>query len=699
MLQKKLLIYLILTMSFFCWTTELFSVGALFVRPLRSNQTYDKMSMRKVDVQVNIEDQIAATHMDQTFFNEMSQQVEAVFVFPLPEGAVVTELIYWFNGKRYVGYIREKEEAIRDYNNKIRQYLDPALLQYLGNNLFRLNIAPINARTEVRFEITYTQLLNYDFGKISYLFLLKTTTLSPTPLERVSLKADLKTQAPLKFVHSPTHENSTATQISKINDFHYQILFGDENFHPDSDFLLEFETVRKGVDIHVQTYMPVTTDSFGTDSFYALWITPPDSINTEEIIPKNIIFSVDVSSSMEGRRIEQLRSALNNFLNYLLPIDKFNIISFGTHIMNFQPDLVAATPTNLALARDYVRQLVALGLTNINQALLNSLNQSFQDTTMNIIVFLTDGYPTWDETNISKILENVQKANDKDIHIFSFGVGTDISKTLLENLSKENGGYTQYITSDDSIAHIIKNHFTRISMPVLDDLQIDIPGLLSLDRYPRPLPALFWGSQVLELGRYSNSGTFDVTLQAKMRGKLVTYTNTINFPGISGGCRFVPRLWAQSKIDHLLREIQIYGELNELKNAIIDLSIRYGILTPYTALYVDPEDPPPTAVEQLDSGLQPEIFTLDQNYPNPFNPITEITYSLAPGDDHHVILRIYDTLGRLVKELVNEHQKTGRYRVKWDGTNMYDQRVPSGIYIYVLEVGDVKLSRKMILTK
>ncbi|MBN2090603.1 VWA domain-containing protein [candidate division KSB1 bacterium] len=698
MSRKNLLIYFVLMMSL-SWTAQSFSVGALFVRPLRSNQTYDKMSMRKVDVQATIQDQIAATHIDQTFFNEMNQQVEAVFVFPLPEGAVVTELVYWFNGKRYVGYVREKQEAIADYNNKIRQYLDPALLQYLGNNLFRLNIAPINARTEVRFEITYTQLLNYDFGKISYLFFLKTTALSPTPLERVSLKVDLKTQAPLKFVHSPTHENSTATQMTKISDFQYQIVFGDENFHPDSDFLMEFETVRKGVDIHVLTYTPVPKDSFGRDSFYALWITPPDSINTEEIIPKNIIFTVDVSSSMEGQRIEQLRSALNNFLNYLLPIDRFNIISFGTHVRSFQPDLVAATPTNLALAKDHVRQLVALGLTNINQAVQNSLSQSFQDTTMNIVVFLTDGYPTWDETNIAKILGNAKNANKKDVHLFSFGVGKDISKALLENLSKDNGGYAQYITSDDSIALMIKNHFNRISMPVLDNLQIEIPGLLSLDRYPRPLPSLFWGSQVLELGRYSNFGTFDVTLKAKMRGKPVTYTNTINFPGVTGGCHFVPRLWAKSKIDYLYREIEIYGELAELKNAIIDLSIRYGILTSYTALYVDPEDPPPTAVEKIESSIPPETFALGQNYPNPFNPTTEITYNLAPGDNHQVVLRIYDALGRLVIELVNERQASGRYRIKWDGTNLYGQRVPSGVYIYVLEVGKVRLSRKMILTK
>jgi len=698
MFTKKGILVFLFVGILFSVTNNCFGVGALFVRPLRSNQTHEKMNMKSVDARVTIQDQIAVTHTDQVFFNEMNTEVEAVFVFPLPEGAVITELVYWFNGKRYVGRIRELQEAINEYNDKIRRYLDPALLQYLGDNLFRLNIAPINPLSEVRFEITYTELLNYEFGTISYLYLLNTTRLSPQPLERVSLSIDVNTQSPIKFLESPSHQNSTATSIVKHSDHHYSIVFGDENFKPEKDFLLEFETLREAVDIHVLTYTPSVADSFGDDSFYALWITPPDTIDDDTTVPKNIVFTVDVSSSMEGERIKQLKLALNSFLDYLLPGDYFNIIAFGTHVTQFQPDLVNSIPGNLESAREYIRQLAALGLTNINEALLKSVQQSFRDSAMNIIIFLTDGYPTWGETNVHQILANVKAANQKEAHIFSFGVGEDISKVLLENLSGQNGGYTQYITADDSIAVMIRNHFQRISKPILDDLKIEIPGLQTLDCYPKILPALFWGSQVLEMGRYTNSGLFEVLLKAILRGQPVIFTNQVSFTDTLGGCRFVARLWAKAKIDHLLREIEIYGELDELVNAIIDLSIRFNILTPYTALYADPDDPPTTV--ESEPGPLVRTFELRQNYPNPFNPETEISYLLPPNQSsYHVVLKIYDALGRLVKELVHENQTAGEYKVCWDGTNTVGEKVPSGIYVCVLEIGKVRLTRKMILMR
>src|SRR5687767_12196315 len=146
------------------------ATGALFVRPLNSQATFTTMSIRTYDADVAIQDQIAVTHVDQTFYNASDARVEATYIFPLPDGAVITELIYWFNGKRYVANLRERKEAQQQYNDKVRRLIDPALLQELGDNIFKLNIAPIDPRSEVRFEITYAELLPYDFGFVDYRF-------------------------------------------------------------------------------------------------------------------------------------------------------------------------------------------------------------------------------------------------------------------------------------------------------------------------------------------------------------------------------------------------------------------------------------------------------------------------------------------------------------------------------------------------
>ena len=693
-MKNKLLPIIIFVLIVF--TVQLQAVGILYNRPLGSSAQYLKMSIKSVDVFVNVQDQIAVTHVDQVFTNELGTTVEAIYIFPLPENAMITELVYWFNGQRYVAEIRESGEARKIYDDKIREYLDPALLEYLGDNLFRLSIAPINGYSEVRTEISYVELLNYDFGVVHYKFLLNTLGLSPEPLESVLFEMNVQSQSPFKKLYSPTHKNSTSTQIQKISDYHYSVSYGNENYYPDKDFVLEFETIRDEVNFEVLTYTPVPEDSFGTDSFYALWITPPDSLTEDEIIPKDVVFTADVSGSMEGDRIRQLKEALNFFVDLLSPQDRFNIITFGYFAVKFKPNLVYATEQNIALAHDFIFQMYADGLTNFSDALNASLSQSFADSTSKNIIFLTDGQPTVGITHPDSILAHAAEDNIHQVRIFTFGVGDNISHTLLTLLSRQNYGYPAYITSDDSIALVVNNHFTRISKPVLTNIGIDMGGLTEWDRYPKTLNDLYWGSQLLQMGLYTNSGTFNLVLSGDIRSDSVQYFQQKTFTDTLGGHRFVPRLWAKSKIDHLMEAIEIYGESDELVNQIIELSLRFQILTPYTAFIADPT----TEVDEENDVELPNNFTLSQNYPNPFNSSTEIKYNLLSlKSSYHVVIKIYDVQGRLVKVLVDKTQAAGSYSISWDGTDLTGNAVASGIYFYSMQVGEFKSTQKMMLLR
>jgi Ca-activated chloride channel homolog len=659
-----------------------FAIGALFSRPLRSDQTYNQVWIKTVDATVQIEGQVAVTHVDQVFKNEMNQTVEAVWIFPLPEGAVMTELYYWFNGHRYKGSVRELEEARHDYNESIRQRIDPALLEYLGNNLFRLSIAPINALTDVRTEITFVQLMTYEFGRIQYNFLLNAVGLSPKPLNRVSMSGSFKTQTPIKFFRSPSHGTSTELAIFQSSDYRYDFVFGDENFMPSKDLIFEYETFHDDVQMQMLRYTPVAQDSIGSDSFYIVWITPPDSVGGNDAIPKKMVFTVDVSSSMEGERLHYLKRALLTFLQGLTPNDYFNIITFGTSVVPFRSDLVAATSSEIDAAVDFVNDVGAAGLTNISDALKKSLSQSFSADYANMLVFLTDGLPTWGETAIPNILSAAKQQNTQNVRIFTFGVGKDVSKSLLTQLALENGGYATYLTESTDIELITTNHLKRMSKPVLTNLNIDIDGLATADKFPKILPDLFWGSQVMQVGLYRNNGVFPVTLRGTMKDKSMQFHSVADFSKVPGGYAFVPRLWARAKIDYLLEQIAIYGEIAELKNQVIELSIRFQILTPYTAFYADPNDPH-SAVDKSREKEIPAAFTLHQNYPNPFNAGTTISFELREAG--HVTIKVYDLLGRLVSVLVDQDRTSGAYQVKWNAIDDNQQTVASGVYIYIME--------------
>ncbi|MBU0473960.1 MAG: VWA domain-containing protein [Bacteroidetes bacterium] len=691
MKTKNYIGYFTLLMLIILSFQNIFATGVLYVRPRFSTQQYEKMWIKSIDVDVNIQDQIAVTKVDQIFYNEMDQSVEAIYLFPLPENAMMTKLVYWFNGERYEAEIRERQDAINAYNQKLNQWLDPALLEYMGDNLFRLSIVPVNANTEVRTEMTYVEMLNYDFGINNYKYLLNTLDLSSQPLETVHFFMNAQSQNPFKYFNSPSHNNPSSTQLIKLSDYNYTLEFGDENFYPDKDLIVKFETVRDEVQFSVLTYSPTEEDSMGTDSFYSLWITPPDSITDDETIPKDIVFTADVSSSMGGMRIAQVKQSLDYYLNLLNPADQFNIVTFGTYVAQFKPDLIPATAENIEAAHNYVFQMYALGMTNISAALDSSLTQSFGDTTSNNLIFLTDGKPTVGITDAEIIINNAAETNTKNVKIFSFGVGDNLNRNLITKLANENHGYATYITSDDSIAILVNNHFTKISKPLITDLQIDFGGLQSWDRYPKVFSDLYWGSQSVEMGLYTNSGSFPITLTGKIGSESIEFTKTLNFSD-SSGYRFVPRLWAKSKINHLLDLIDINGESDELIDQIIELSLRFQILTKYTAFYVDPEDDF-TDIESND--LFPTEFTVEQNYPNPFNPTTYINYALPKGvDNYHVVIKIYDILGRLVKVLVDANQQPGSYKVQFDASGL-----GSGIYFYTVNAGQFSATKKMILMR
>ena len=388
----------------------------------------------------------------------------------------------------------------------------------------------------------------------------------------------------------------------------------------------------------------------------------------------------------------QVKEALIYFLDLLNPMDRFNIITFGTVVQNFKSDLVPAESSVIDEAKTFVSHLSALGLTNIDAALTASLTQTYMEGTSNNLIFLTDGNPTWGEIDSDVILSNVNTLNSDEVRIFSFGVGNEISRAFLNKLSTDNNGYAQFITSDDSIALVVNDQFVRMSKPVLKNIQLDFGGLDTWDQYPSILTDLFWGSQIINYGLYNGGGSFAVTLNAEMRAEPFEYISEISFPDSTGGHRFIPRLWAKAKINHILELIDTYGESDELINQIIELSLRFQILTKYTAFYSDPDedDSDDDATVTIDNNNKlPKTFKLNQNYPNPFNPNTIIPYQLPAGENsYHVVIKIYDSLGRLVRTLVNGLQVSGTYKVTWDSRNDQGELVPSGIYFYRIEAGN-----------
>jgi len=527
-------------------------------------------------VTVTIEDQVATTHVDQVFVNDARFEVEGTYLFPLPDGATISEFAMWVDGQKLEGQILERDEARRIYEQIVRQRRDPALLEYVGRNTFQARIYPIPPGGERRIEIEYSQVLPMDNGLVEYVYPLNTEKFSPRPLQEVAVNVTVHSNEPLKAIYSPSHK----VDVERRGDHNATVGYEESHVRPDRDFVLYYTVSTEEVGVNLLSYRP---DGQG-DGFFLLLAAPRVEVEAQQVVAKDVILVLDVSGSMRGEKIEQARAALRFVLDNLNDQDRFNILAFSTGTRPYARGLVPADERGQA--RDFVARLEAGGSTDINRALLEALDM-VEEERPTLLIFLTDGLPTTGEVDIDRILDNVSRAAPRNVRLFPFGVGYDVNTTLLDTLAQNHRGASGYVRPEEEIDEKVSAFYARVSTPLLSDLEIDFGQIIVDDLYPYPLPDLFAGTQLVVVGRYRNGGETAITLSGQVNGRPYSFRYDGMLFQRSGGEEFIARLWATRKIGYLLQQIRLHGEDKELIDEIVGLSIRYGIITPYTSFLVD----------------------------------------------------------------------------------------------------------------
>jgi len=530
-------------------------------------------------VEVQIDNQVAQVEIDQVFLNEADFELEGTYIFPLPEDAAISDFAMYVDGERLEGRILDKEKARAIYEDIVRRRQDPALLEYVGRNMFQAQVFPIPAHSERRIQIAYTQVLSQDGGLVRFVYPLNTEKFSPRPLEEVTISVDVRSDAPIKAVYSPSHDIA----ISRQSETHVTASYEDSDVTPDTDFELFYSLSPEDIGASLLTYR-----QGDEDGFFLLLVAPKADFGEQEVVAKDVMVVVDVSGSMAGEKLEQAQEALQFVLDHLNPDDRFNILAFSTGVDLYASTLQSASRADDA--EDFVRGLAALGGTNINDALLEALDR-LPGERPEIIIFLTDGLPTVGIEDAGPIIANVREAAGPTVRLFAFGVGDDVNTLLLDSIAQENRGTSAYVRPGEDIAQAVSGFYEKVSTPVLADISLDFGAIDVLDVYPQPLPDLFAGSQLVVVGRYRDEGTVTLGLSGVVNGEEQTFSYGGQvFPAESRGMDFLPRLWATRKIGYLLNQIRLYGTEQELVDEIVDLSLRYGVMTPYTSFLVEDEE-------------------------------------------------------------------------------------------------------------
>ncbi|MCB2199730.1 VWA domain-containing protein [bacterium] len=538
------------------------------------------ISLEDVSTTISIDGQVAITTIDQTFYNQTSSS-DALYHFPLPPNATITGLGVWQGESIYYFDLTPQPD---DSGHGGSSNMPTDLRDFLGRNPFVAPLHELPEQDAFTIRLEYAELMHYSFGIYSLNY--------PLGVEPSYINGPINDFSCLIEVSSPR-----AIENIQLDNFDGEILYQT----PDSvailiseDFLQPYEDMPFTMSVDQQDvgmWLMPHTDTIREERHF-LAVLEPGNISDDEILQKSFTFVLDKSGSMaDNNRIAEAREAAIYCIQHLAETDLFNLITFSDFVDTWQSEPVVASPANVADAVSFIHGLNATGWTRFNDAMVTALNQPVPDGVANQILVLSDGLPTAGETNLAQILTNIRTNNVHNASIFTVGVGPEGVSDLdfLRLIAYENHGNSIYLApGTGDISESIATFFNQFASPVITDIAVNFGDVGAYEIYPPGPYHIFVGSQTVIAGMYTTPMSTDISVTGTIADHDTTITyGPFDFPDISADYEFVPRMWAIRKIDYWLAWMAVHGEDEETIEMIIDLSIRYGILTPYTSYETD----------------------------------------------------------------------------------------------------------------
>lgn len=554
---------------------------------------YAPLEVSRHNVKVEIEGQVATTSVDQEFYNPSSRVVEGTYFFPIPRDAQIAKFQLEIDGKWTDPELLDASKARQIYEDIVRRQKDPALLEYASNRLYKARIFPIEARSHKRVRIAYREVLPADFGALAYRYPLNTEKFSAAPLKNLSIEVDAKLDRAFGSVYSPSH---AVKVVNEAGGKRFRATFEATNTKPDTDFELLFAAPIKGsgdAPMSVLAYRD-PTGAADDEGYFVLFAAPPvDATGKTQPAPKDVVFVLDTSGSMNGAKIAQARKALAFCVNNLNAGDRFDVIRFSSENEALFGKLEENSDDTRKRALAFIEGLKAMGGTAIHDAVQKALEMKPGDSSRPyVVIFLTDGLANIGPSKNDEILGMVRKRASAGTRIFSFGIGNDVNTHLLDQIAEQTRAASAYVLPAEDIEVKLSNFFAKITEPVLTELKLDVSGgdgLRLTSLHPQTLPDLFAGDQLVLTGRFRGKGEAQLTLKGKRAGKEQEVALKVSFdaPRERDSSReFIPRLWATRRVAFLLDEIRLRGENKEVRDEVTTLARKFGIVTPYTAYLI-----------------------------------------------------------------------------------------------------------------
>ena len=560
--------------------------------------TIPRMEVTKHHVSIDLDRGFAAVNVDETFFNPHGRDLEGTYYFPVPPGAQIEDFRATLGGKELAGEILPADEARQIYEQLVRRVIDPALLEYYRRDLFRARIFPIPARGDVSLQISYRHRVPSNGGLQRLRYPLDTGRFAQGPYRDVKIDVNVTTDGVLHAVDSPSHPLTEVSRTQKSATLRYTAA----TLEARHDFLLDVVEGNGQLAGGIRAFQEV-----GEDGWFVLRLVPGRE-DAAQLPPTTLILVVDTSGSMAGQKLEHTKEAIRTTLARLRPVDRFQILTFSSRVSHFAEAPVAATEGNVNAAIAMVNAMKAQGGTNLDDAIRSGITAAQAEDRLSTVLLMTDGAPTVGVTDIAEIRRRAQTENGGDLRLHVLGVGERVNTKLLDALAKENRGSRSYVFRSNELEVLFSSLIDRVLYPAISDLQLRVEGVNVSRLEPSGPWDLFHGDDLIVAGRFTGSGPARVIVEGTQAGQKHAWTFPAEFPR-HGGEDEAAYVWAELRILQLLEQLRDQpSQPAALQEELVALSLRYGIVTPYTS-YLIREAPRGLLSERLGRvvGMNPEL--------------------------------------------------------------------------------------------
>lgn len=543
------------------------------------------IQIREHQVNVTINNGFAQTEVLQTFFNPNGADLEAIYAFPVPKSASLSEVTIQSGEKTLHGEVLRKADAETVYKEEKDKGNDAGLAVKNGFQTHEFRISAVRANSEAHLRFVYYQPLEIDTGVGRYLYPLEdggtdelaSSFWQPTNAQvegRLAINVDLKSAWPVEDLRSPGNEN--AASIQKLDTGHWRLTLDCPAAQLTRDFVLYY---RLAADLPGRVeVIPYRAAPDKPGTFMAI-VTP--GIDLQPINASDYVFVLDTSGSMQGK-IATLANGIAKVLGKMNPGDRFRIITFESNAREVFP-MTAATPENVGRAVSLVQSLRPGGSTNIYAGLKLGLDSLDADRATSIIL-VTDGVTNEGIVNPGAFYSLLKK---NDIRFFGFLMGNSSNWPLMRVMGEATGGFYAAVSNADDIVGQILLAKSKVTHESLHHATFKFSGGATSGLTGELPRKIYRGQQLVLFGRYDKAGPATLTLNAKLTGEDKTYATKFNFPETDTANPELERLWALAQIEQI-ELLENIGQMppGESKDAIADLGVMYQLVTDHTSMVV-----------------------------------------------------------------------------------------------------------------